>query len=169
MSSKIELPEWLTQGTWRRIAILGVGNELTGDDIAGVLVARGLKAMLEAQPLPESAPQILVMDAGAAPENFTGKLRRFEPELVLWIDAAELGAAVGTVEWFDWQAAEGLSASTHTMPPFMLAKYLIHELGCRVALVGIQPEQLHFDEPPSQAVMTAVQRLTNTLGNWLNT
>jgi hydrogenase 3 maturation protease len=86
-------------------------------------------------------------------------LRRFQPHLVLLIDAAHLGEAPGSLAWVDWQDTSGLSASTHTLPPTLLAKYLIHELGCRVALIGIQPLQLEFDAPISPAVELAVHEL----------
>ena len=70
-----------------RVAILGVGNESNGDDGAGVRVVRELAARMPA------TPGVLLIDAGTAPENFTGPLRRFRPELVIEIDAAHLGAA----------------------------------------------------------------------------
>src|SRR5512139_263168 len=119
-----------------RVAILGVGNELNGDDGAGVRVVRELAARLPA------APGVLLIEAGVAPENFTGPLRRFRPDLVLEIDAAHLDREPGATSWVDWREADGLSASTHTLPPSVLAAYLTSELGCEVALVGIQPGAL---------------------------
>lgn len=149
-----------------RVAIVGIGNELNGDDAAGVLAAR---ALMRAQP--GEAPLragVLVIDGGPAPESFTGPLRRFAPALVILIDAAEMGAAPGTARVFDWQDAAGLSASTHTMPPSMLAKFLMLELGCRVALVGIQPQRLDFDAPLSEPVREAVEQVAARLRQFLD-
>ena len=56
-----------------RVAILGVGNEMKGDDGAGVRVVRELSQRMPA------TPGVLLVDAGQAPENFTGPLRRFRP------------------------------------------------------------------------------------------
>ena len=39
------------------------------------------------------------MEAGPAPENFTGPLRRFRPDLVLLVDAAQMDAEPGTIGW----------------------------------------------------------------------
>ncbi len=140
-----------------RLAIMGVGNELNGDDAAGVAVVRALKEALTGQ------PRLLLIEAGPSPENFTGPLRRFGPQLVLMVDAANMGAEPGSVRWVEWQDTDGLSASTHSLPPSVLASYLIHELGCRIALLGIQVQQLEFGEPLSAAVERAVNEVVRGL------
>ncbi|HOC19719.1 MAG TPA: hydrogenase maturation protease [Vicinamibacterales bacterium] len=144
-----------------RIAIIGVGNQLNGDDGAGPHVVRELAARLPA------TPGLLLLDGGLAPENFSGPLRRFRPDLVLQIDAADQGRPPGATAWIDWQEADGLSASTHTLPPSVFAKFLIAELGCRVALIGIQPAVLELNAPLSPAVDRACSELADALGKWL--
>jgi hydrogenase 3 maturation protease len=144
-----------------RVAILGVGNELNGDDAAGVRVVRELAARLPA------TPGVLLIDGGTAPENYTGPLRRFRPELVLEIDAAQQDETPGTTALLDWREADGLSASTHTLPPSVLAQYLVSELGCQVALVGIQPGDLEMGRPLTPRVERAVTKLAEALCVWL--
>ena len=146
-----------------RVAVLGIGNELNGDDGAGVRVVRELAARLPA------TPGVLLIDGGLAPENFTGPLRRFQPNLVLEVDAAHLGEAPGTTSWVDWREADGLSASTHTLPPSVLAGYLVSELGCEVSLIGIQPACLEMSAPLSPAVERAVLQLAGALCGWITT
>ena len=153
---------------YRRVAVLGIGNELNGDDAAGVLVARALKACIE-QGGARSAAAVLSLEAGAAPESFTGVLRRFQPDLVIFADAAHLDQAAGSVAWIAWQNTVGLSASTHTLPPSVLAEYLIHELGCDIVLIGIQPKSIEFDAPVSAEVQIAVDQIVaNLLLQWKN-
>lgn len=152
-----------------RVAVMGIGNELNGDDAAGVLAARTLKQQQEeraAQDEPRSSA-LLVIEAGPAPESFTGKVRRFAPDLVLLIDAAELGDPPGTVHAFDWSAAQGLSASTHTLPPSMLAEFLSRELNCPVALIGIQPRSLEMDAGISDEAARAAEWVAAKIGAWL--
>jgi hydrogenase 3 maturation protease len=144
-----------------RVAVLGIGNELNGDDGVGVLVARHLKMLLAGQP--ELARRVIVYEAGPAPESFSGPLRRFAPDLVLLVDAAYLDKEPGDVEWIDWQNTEGFSASTHGLPPTLFAKFLMAELGCRVGLIGIQPMHLDFDRPMSEAVTAAAMRVAVAL------
>jgi hydrogenase 3 maturation protease len=150
----LKIPEQLAG---LRIAILGVGNELNGDDAAGMLVARGLR---EAVGEPN---HLLVIEAGPAPESFGGPLRRFQPDLVLLVDAAELNQPPGSAAWIDWSEADSAAASTHTLSPSLFAQFLIQELGCRVAMIGIQPEHLDFDRPVSKVVRGAVEQVIEVI------
>jgi hydrogenase 3 maturation protease len=140
-----------------RVAIVGIGHELCGDDAAGVVAARALRR------LGLAAEHLLVIDAGPAPENSTGPLRRFAPDLVLLIDAAQMGAPPGAVRWVDWRAASGLSASTHTLPCTTLGRYLVAQLGCEVALLGIQPAGTSIGARLSGVVRRSVQMLVQRL------
>jgi hydrogenase 3 maturation protease len=107
--------------------------------------------------------RLLVIDAGPAPENTTGSLRAFRPALVLLIDAAQMNEEPGTVRWLDWREITGLSASTHTLPLHMLSMYLTAELGCEVAVIGIQPFGNLFDAPLSPVVQQAVDGIVQEL------
>jgi len=145
-----------------RVAVIGVGNEMNGDDGAGVRVVKALASRLAA------TPGLLLIDGGTAPENFTGPLRRFRPDLILEIDAAHQDQPPGTLAWIDWRDADGMSASTHTLPPSVLASYLTTDLGCQVALIGVQPAQLEMGQPLSTEVAAAVEQLVNEMAAWLS-
>ena len=145
-----------------RVAILGVGHELNGDDGAGLAVAQALEGRLACQ------NRLLVIEAGPAPENQTGRLRAFGPDLVLIVDAAQMDAAPGTVRLVPWQATTGISASTHTLPLHLLAKFLTHELGCDVALLGLQPVHNRVDAPLSDAMRAVVDRVVDDLAALLS-
>lgn len=134
-----------------RIAIVGIGQELRGDDAVGVMIIRKLKSVLANQ------RSILVIEGGQAPENQTGVLRRFAPGLVLLVDAAQMGAASGEVRLLTSDQLDGLSASTHTLPLSILAQYLKTELKCDVAVIGIQPAQMMFGGDLSPAVQLSLK------------
>lgn len=146
-----------------RVAVLGMGNELNGDDAAGVMVARELKAELNEN------PARLVIDAGPAPENFTGTLRRFKPDLLILVDAAQLRQPSGTISCVDWRETRDFSASTHSLPPLVLSQYLTEELGCEILLVGIQAKNTEAGSPISPPVQKAITRVTKELGQLLLT
>jgi hydrogenase 3 maturation protease len=143
-----------------RVAILGVGSELNGDDAAGVYTARALQRY---QARGKFSHSVLVIDAGLAPENFSGRLRQFGPHLVILIDAAHMGGPAGEIRLLAWEQAAGLSASTHTLPLSMLSSFITTELGCQVALLGIQPQQIGPGQPCSLLVRNAVRRLARGL------
>jgi len=142
-----------------RVAIVGIGHELCGDDAAGVALARAMQQQYNGN----GRDDWLVIEAGPAPENCSGLLRRFRPDLVLLIDAAYLDAGPGTLRWLDWQDTMGFSASTHTLPLRLLASYLTSELGCEVALLGIQPADLTAGAPLSPAVKMAVDTVIGSM------
>lgn len=144
-----------------RVAVLGVGHELHGDDAAGLMVARALIAR-EA-----GLDRLLIIDAGPAPENTTGALRTFRPDLVLLVDAAQMNEPPGTVRLIAWQDTTGISASTHTLPLHMLALYLTIELACEVALIGLQPFANTLDAPLSPGIQQAVEDVVNGLADVL--
>jgi len=142
-----------------RISVLGVGNPFRSDDGAGVLVARRLACRECAL----DTGHLLIIEAGHAPENTTGELRRFAPDLVLIIDAADMGEKPGTVKWIPEEAIDGMSASTHSLPLSLLARYLTLELNCTVALLGIQPTSNTIGDDISSEVAQAVQEIVDEL------
>jgi hydrogenase 3 maturation protease len=150
-----------------RVAALGIGNELNGDDAAGVLVARALQERLVSKDhqkiTGQAAEEYLILEAGPAPENFAGSLRRFRPDLILMIDAAQMDQPPGSVTWVDWRDVEGFGGSTHVLSPSALAEYLMRELDCKVMFIGIQPQSLEFLAPLSEPVEQAVARLVDDL------
>jgi hydrogenase 3 maturation protease len=140
-----------------KFAILAVGNEFNGDDAAGVLFSRVASTTLE------SFPQALILEAGLAPQNLTGLLRRFEPEKVIIVDAAEMDLQTGSAVILDPAEIDGLSISTHTFPLSMLANYLQSEIHCQVHFIGIQPKSNLPFSPLSPAVQQSVLRLARSL------
>jgi hydrogenase 3 maturation protease len=142
-----------------RIAILGVGNQFRSDDAAGILIVRALLGRVRAL----DTEHLLIIEAGHAPENTTGEVRRFVPDLVLIIDAADMGETPGTVKWIPEESIDGMSASTHSLPLSMLARYLTLELNCTVTLLGIQPCSNEVGERVSPEVLQAVHRVAEEL------
>lgn len=138
---------------------MGIGNEVRGDDMAGIAVIRDLAKAFS--PTPPS--NILLIEAAHAPENHTGPIRKFSPDLVILIDMAQMDEESGTIRWLSWQETTGISASTHTMPPYMLAQYLTAVTSTEVALIGIQPVHTDLGAPMSDVMKTAVNEVTQTL------
>jgi len=117
-----------------RVAVVGIGNVDRGDDAAGSLVARDILAG------PTSAPaKSLVIDAGQAPENFTGVVRAFRPDLVILVDSAASGRRAGAVFLVDRATLADDDVSTHRLPLARIARYLEETMDSRVLILGIEP------------------------------
>lgn len=140
-----------------RACIVGVGSELRGDDSAGMQVSRTLRARFRGN------DHILVLDGGPAPENITGKIRKFHPEWVVFVDAAHLDETPGTIGWIPVEAIDGMSASSHSLPLSLLAQFLKQDLGCQIAVLGIQPGQNELGEELSPGVEEAVNEVTQEI------
>ena len=141
---------------------------MRGDDAAGVLVVRRLmesagknpsKSRTQSKVTESQREESLLFEAGPLPEAATGALRRYLPDWAVFIDSAEMGEPPGTIRWVDPEQAEGFTGSTHTFPLSGLGKYLSSELGCRVAILGIQPKNLEFDSLVSGEVIRAVEEI----------
>jgi len=156
-----------------RVAVVGIGHEMRGDDAAGVVVARALKPRYRGRPTRGPRTRgaratVLVIDAGPAPENHTGSLRRFGPDVVVLVDAAEMGVRPGTVRRLRQEAASGVTASTHTLPLSVLCAYLVHETHCVLTLLGIQPGSNAIGDPLSPSVARAVERVVRSVEHALS-
>jgi hydrogenase 3 maturation protease len=148
----------------RRVAFVGLGQELRGDDAAGVLAVRRLAGSERCRRAGEArgtAP--FFFEAGPLPEAAAGALRRYAPEWVVFLDAASFEAAPGTIGWIEPGDAAGTAPGTHAWPLSAFAAYLRSELGCRVAILGIQPECMDFDTPATVAVERAVGEIVDEI------
>jgi len=150
---------------WKRIAVLGIGNELGGDDGLGLLAAKKLKEALA------DIPNVEVLATGNAPENFTGLLRRLSPSHILLVDAAETGEKAGTIKLIKDREIVGSMPSTHSLPLYLLINYLKKELGSEVIVLGVQPKMLSFNTAISNEVECSIDELVlllkEVLGNSL--
>jgi hydrogenase 3 maturation protease len=150
------------------VAVVGIGQELRGDDAVGVKAARTLLRRQRAGGDTSRPVSLLVVEAGPMPESCAGPLRRFAPDLVILVDAADMGAVPGTVAWLDWRDADAAAASTHGLPLSLFAGYLTTEIGCTVLLLGIQPADLTFGAPLSPPVRRALRSVTQGLTTLLS-
>jgi hypothetical protein len=62
-----------------------------------------------------------------------------------------------------------MSASTHSLPLSMLARYLRLELGCKIALLGIQPCANEIGEAVSEGVVQAIEEVVAVLDECFRT
>ena len=137
--------------------VLGVGNRLRRDDGVGSIVAERLAA---------GAPLgWRVVDAGVAPEDFTGPIRRWRPGLLLIVDALDMGLAPGNLRRL---APERLSAEdgfhSHHPPLRRLCEFLAPAVG-RIEVVAVQPAVVDLDPDGglSPPVARAAARLVGIL------
>jgi len=145
----------------RRIVILAAGNLTKGDDAAGIQCAQKLKKLMGGK----ARSRLKILLGHDTPENTTGEIRKFHPDLVLILDAARGGYKPGTVFIVEKSEIEDDSVSTHTISLALLVAYLEETIGCKVMVLGIQPLNLGLGENVSLPVKTNAERLAAFLAN----
>ena len=137
-----------------RIAVLGAGSVLCGDDAVGMIVAE----LLEVQG--RDNPQLLAIQGSTAPENFCGVIRDFEPDLLLLVDAAHIKGEVGDISFIEPEDIESTSLSTHMLPFGVLLDYLGASIAnCRMKIIGIKPGNIDFGTDPSKTIKRSAAEL----------
>ena len=166
-----------------RVAVLGIGSELRGDDAVGLLVLDYLRrkvgphslcgrsypagqrcTALPSEKLQRAARRVVkLFNGGTAPENLTGEIRRFKPGHLIMIDAVDMGKKPGTIALVDIKKTENTAFLTHKLPVKLMLDYLAAEMTFTVIFIGIQPKNLDFGVPVSRPVVRAGREVADLL------
>ena len=149
----------------KKIAILGVGSELRGDDVAGVLVAKYLEKVCAKS---RGLSNCKVFIGETAPENLTGEIKRFKPDHLIIVDSADMGKAAGEALMIDSNEASGFSFCTHNLPVKIMVDYLINSIGCEILIIGIQPKKISFGILPSKEIIKSAKFISGAIKSCLH-
>lgn len=129
--------------------VFGVGNEQDGDDGVGPYIAKNLKQ--------EGWKGI---NCSVSPEDYTSVARQESPDLLLVVDAADMGLPPGSMRTIPKEKVSELAISTHYVPLSVLIKYL-ETLAKKVVFIGIQPKQKDngLSEPVKKAAEKLLQKI----------
>ena len=133
--------------------LLGIGNPRHGDDGLGPLFARVFRH-----------PEWRCVNAATAPENFASLVRRLHPELLVLLDAADLGLPPGTLRRLDPAAIRAGDFGAPAGSIGQLAEYLADCAG-HVVVLGIQPAGTRPGARLSPPVRAALHALGRTLAS----
>ena len=148
---------------FRKLAVLGIGSELRGDDGAGVLAAETIQKSLAKS---KKRLPVKIFHGGTAPENLTGEIKRYKPSHIIIIDTADFKEKPGTVVVLDPRdIGGGVSFSTHKMPAKILVDYLQSSLACEVTIIGIQPKNIDFGKPITKMVAGSVKEVAGAVAD----
>lgn len=149
MSFKGELSNFLAD--FKKLIVLGVGNELKSDDgIGPFIINRLIAENIEKD-------NILFINAETVPENFTGKIRKENPSHVIIVDACLMGCQPGEIKIVDKEDFASIGISTHSMSLSYFVKYLEKDTDFKVIFVGIEPETMEWGKPTEKVEKTAYE------------
>jgi hydrogenase 3 maturation protease len=155
---------YLHPGFPGKVAVVGMGNRLRGDDGAGPELVQSLKEQWEKSDFCRRFPnERLFIDAGETPEDWLVRIVDLKPAVVIVVDAVELGAAVGAVAVLPSDALpENICLSTHRMPLRSLLR-LWEENGIKALVLAIQPSSLEHGREICPQVREVIGHLTAIL------
>lgn len=136
----------------KKVVVLGVGNEVRGDDGLGPAVCKALADI--------NGRDIKIVDGSEVPENVSGVIKEFEPDLLLVIDAADFGGRPGETRRVCGGDIEGMSFSTHSLPINVLTDFLREDLpDLEVVFILVQAADVEFGAPVSAEVKAAAEKI----------
>lgn len=100
-----------------KIVFIGLGNELRGDDGAGLIFLKRLKNSKKFRPS-------FYINAGTNPENYLQIILNLKADLIVFIDAAHGSGMPGEITWIPADQIDTLAISTHTFSLKMVENYL---------------------------------------------
>jgi len=133
----------------KRLLVVGIGNEMCGDDGLGPRLIAALQGRVGAQ----------LLDAGDVPENFLGKICSLRPEVIFIVDAADIGGEPGDIAVLETDELPGLMALTHNPGLRLFTYFLQQETGAQILVMAVQPG----GTSPGAGISPAVQRTLNCL------
>jgi len=145
----------------QRYAVMGIGSVLRSDDAAGMYFIELLSGMIKRD-------NLLLIAGSTAPENFTGAIKDFKPDVLFIVDAAHMGLLPGEAKVVPACDISGFSFSTHMLPLPVMLKYLEAESGCDVLFIGIQPKCTDYGFCMCDDVKKGVERLAEDFRFALN-
>jgi hydrogenase 3 maturation protease len=143
----------------RRVAVVGIGDQLLPRDRLGMLAAEAIADL--------HLPEVRVFFAGTVPESMTGPIRRFRPDHVLFLDAAEMGSPPGTVAIVEPEGIHATLFSTHVLPLSLVMEFLEKDAHTRVTLIGIEPDTASTAKKPTAGEQEGLDRLVAAINRIL--
>jgi hydrogenase maturation protease len=143
-----------------RLVVVGIGHEFGSDDRAGLAVVRRFQQVWDGQQIPAD---MMIIEAGSAPENCLGKIIRHQPEIVIFVDAAQMGKKPGTLEWVHGHEAGTGGGSTHTLSLATLAQFITNETGADIRIAAIQVATTSFGDRLSPQVEKSIEPIVQAL------
>ncbi len=143
-----------------RVAVIGIGSELRGDDSAGIKTVGLLKKKLDSL-------KVLLIDTGTVPENFGSKIEEFNPSHIVIVDAVDMKEEPGVVKIIDPGKIVGEAMSTHKLPLSIFIEYLQERVRVEILIIGIQALRVGMGEEMTEEVRLSVESVAKTLSEKL--
>lgn len=128
---------------------VGIGNLLRTDDGVGVYISERIR----------NCNTISSLTAEVSIENYIGKINRLNPDILIFIDCADMKESPGTYKLLHVSQIRDVSFNTHSISLSRLSEFFTMP----VYVLGIQPENIDFGENLSYLVKDVADRIINQI------
>ena len=132
-----------------KIVFVGLGNDLRGDDLAGLVFIDTLKTKIVF-----SKSKFII--AGKNPENYLHEILESNPDVVVFIDAADWGGEPGEISLLEPDSLANIDFSTHAYSIKLVEQFLLLNRQMDFVYIGIQPKTTDFGKVMSLKVNHAI-------------
>jgi hydrogenase 3 maturation protease len=154
LSSDSELADAIKSRLKGKLAIVGIGNIIRGDDGLGPKLIEILKA--------RGVPGASLFDCGTAPENYIFPILSSSCDTVVLVDAADIGKSPGATAVFDLENISRVSFSTHNPSPRLFTDLLkTGREEMNIFVISVQPLSTGIGEPISVEVLSSLDRIAD--------
>ncbi len=136
-----------------KLIVLGVGNELRGDDAAGLLVARALKRF--------NGERFEAVECGATVEDCIDHAFGEKPSHLLIVDAFPDGSRLMLLDPADLEPQKPVS--THAIPLPLLLEALGKPMDTSVKILGIGVENFGLGSKVSEECLKSVIKVAEAI------
>ncbi len=148
-----------------KVLVLAVGNTMNGDDGVGAYIVEHINRNLaeidekrKKKGSKKSCEEIMAIDCGTTPENYTSIVRRQKSDKLVLVDAAEMGLAPGAYRIITPERMGVMTMSTHNMPLSLFVSY-VSQFCREVLLLGIQLKGMNLNTALSSELRMAGEEL----------
>ena len=138
-----------------KLAIVGIGNIIRGDDGLGPKLIEILKSR-------EGLPGVSLFDCGTAPENYIFPILSTSCDTLMLVDAADIGKEPGAVAVFDLDKISRVSFSTHNPSPRLFTDLLkTGKEDMNIFVISVQPKSTGIGAPLSEEVLRSLDKIAD--------
>ncbi|MCD4814021.1 hydrogenase maturation peptidase HycI [bacterium] len=128
--------------------LMGIGNQLRGDDGVGNYIAQNFQA-----------EGWLALDCATLPENYTSVVKKHQPDYLVIVDAAQMDIKAGEFRRVDYEEIQDMGGGTHSLPLYIVINYMRQSVQKEVVFIGIQPAKVEDGQELTPVVRDSADRV----------
>jgi hydrogenase 3 maturation protease len=132
-----------------KIVFIGLGNELRGDDWAGIYLLRKLRSE-------RVFSHSLFIEAGISPENYITAVLDYDPDLIVFIDSVRCGGPPGQIRFIEPEDIEDSGFSTHSYSIKLIERFFVYNKDMEFSYIGIVSHRTDFVNSLSPQVLKSI-------------